>query len=135
MHNDGTIGEEASAFGERAVGDVKQATGAVTGNESLRREGQAQGNEGAARQSSNRVLTGMFRDRDSAEKAYNSAISRGYSKDDVNLLMSDQTRDTYFADGDDSAMGSKFVIDRFLSASDIYSKSVWRSFQGEYYLP
>ncbi len=107
MINDGTIGEEASAFGERAVGDVKQATGAITGNESLRSSGEAQANQGAARQSQNRVLTGMFRDRESAEGAYNSALSRGYSKDDVNLLMSDQTRDTYFADGDDSAMGSK----------------------------
>lgn len=107
MINDGTVGEETSAFGERVVGDVKQATGAVTGNESLRREGQSEANQGAARQSNNRVLTGMFRDRASAEGAYNSAISRGYSKDDVNLLMSDQTRDTYFADGDDSGLGSK----------------------------
>ena len=107
MINDGTVGEEASAFGERVTGDVKQATGAVTGNESLRTEGQAQANQGAARQSNNRVLTGMFRDRDSAEKAYNSAINRGYSKDDVNLLMSDKTRDTYFPAGDDSALGSK----------------------------
>ncbi len=107
MINDGTIGEEASAFGERAVGDVKQATGAVTGNESLRREGAGEANQGAARQSNNRVLTGMFRDRASAEGAYNSAISRGYSKDDVNLMMSDQTRDTYFADGDDTGLGSK----------------------------
>lgn len=107
MINDGTVGEEASGFGERVVGDVKQATGAVTGNESLRREGEMQGNQGAARQSNNRVLTGMFRDRDSAEKAYNSAISRGYTKDDVNLLMSDKTRDTYFADGADTELGSK----------------------------
>ena len=107
MINDGTVGEETSAFGERVVGDVKQATGAVTGNESLRREGQGEANQGAARQSNNRVLTGMFRDRASAEGAYNSAISRGYSKDDVNLMMSDQTRDTYFADGDDTGLGSK----------------------------
>lgn len=107
MHNDGTIGEEASAFGERVVGNVKDAAGAVTGDRSLEREGEMQAAEGNARQSNNRVLTGMFRDRDSAERAYNSALSRGYTKDDVNLLMSDQTRDTYFADGDDSAMGSK----------------------------
>lgn len=107
MINDGTIGEEASAFGERVSGDVKEAAGAVTGNDSLRNRGEAQANEGAARQSQNRVLTGMFRDRESAENAYNSAINRGYSKDDVNLLMSDQTRDKYFADGDDTALGSK----------------------------
>ena len=107
MINDGTVGEEASAFGERVAGDVKEATGVVTGNESLRSRGETQGNEGAARQANNRVLTGMFSDRDSAERAYNSAINRGYSKDDVNLMMSDQTRDKYFANDDDSALGSK----------------------------
>ncbi len=48
----------------------------------------------------------MFRDRDSAERAYNSAISRGYTHDDVNVLMSDKTRYTWFT-GDDSALGSK----------------------------
>ena len=106
MHNDGTVGEEASAFGERVVGNVKDATGAVTGDRALEREGEMEAAEGNARQENNRVLTGMFRDRDSAERAYNSALSRGYTKDDVNLLMSDKTRDTYFAD-DDSALGSK----------------------------
>jgi uncharacterized protein YjbJ (UPF0337 family) len=109
MNNEGsgTVGEEVSAFGERVAGNVKEAAGAVTGNESLENRGEAQANEGAARQSNNRVLTGMFRDRDSADRAYNSAISRGYTSDDVNLMMSDQTRDSWFADGDDSALGSK----------------------------
>jgi hypothetical protein len=53
------------------------------------------------------MLTGMFRDRDSADRAYNSAISRGYTKDEVNLMMSDQTRDSWFTGDDDSALGSK----------------------------
>lgn len=107
MNNDGTIGEEVSALGERAAGDVKEAAGAVTGNASLENRGSVQATEGAVRQSSNRVLTGMFNDRESADKAYNSAISRGYSKDDVNLMMSDQTRDSWFAGDDNSALGSK----------------------------
>ena len=47
------------------------------------------------------TMSGMFRDRSSAEKAYESLHSRGYSKDDVNLLMSDETRKTHF--GDDTA--------------------------------
>jgi len=51
-------------------------------------------------------LTGTFKDRESAESAYNSLASRGYTKDDVNLLMSDDTRSRHFAD-DDSALGSK----------------------------
>ncbi|NBB18332.1 hypothetical protein GVN20_03095 [Runella sp. CRIBMP] len=49
----------------------------------------------------NRHLTGMFRDRESAEKAYNSLTERGYTKDDVNLVMSDETRKKYFDKDDD----------------------------------
>ncbi len=55
------------------------------------------------------MLTGMFSDRDSAERAYNSLSSRGYSKDDVSVMMSDDTRKKYFADGDgpDTELGNK----------------------------
>ncbi len=42
------------------------------------------------------LLTGLFRDRDSAERAYQSLIDRGYSKDDVNIMMSDETRSRQF---------------------------------------
>ena len=45
------------------------------------------------------MVTGLFRDRDSAERAYNSVTTRGYSNDDVNLLMSDETRNKHFAHG------------------------------------
>jgi hypothetical protein len=55
-----------------------------------------------------RIMTGMFRDRESAERAYGSLTSRGYSKDDVNLIMSDDTRKKHFSDeGKDSALGDK----------------------------
>ena len=43
-------------------------------------------------------MTGMFRDRESAEKAYNSLHTRGYTKDDINLMMSDETRKKHFGD-------------------------------------
>jgi len=52
-------------------------------------------------------VTGTFRDRDSAERAYNSIGSRGYSQDDVNLLMSDDTRKRYFSDDAKTDLGSK----------------------------
>ena len=104
-----SIGEEVSAFGQRAKGDIKEATGTVTGNDSLRTEGAAESATGAARQKSNRMVTGLFRDRDSAERAYGSLSTRGYSKDDVNLLMSDETRKTHFSSDDaaDTELGSK----------------------------
>jgi len=53
-------------------------------------------------------MSGMFRDRSSAEKAYQSMHSRGYGKDDVNLLMSDETRKTHFGDNTpDTDLGDK----------------------------
>jgi uncharacterized protein YjbJ (UPF0337 family) len=104
-----SIGEEISAFGERTKGNVKEAAGTVTGDDSMRAEGAAESATGAARQRSNRMVTGLFRDRESAERAYGSLSTRGYSKDDVNLLMSDETRDRHFKSDDaaDTDLGSK----------------------------
>jgi len=42
------------------------------------------------------TMSGIFRDRESAERTYSSLHSRGYGKDDVNLLMSDETRKAHF---------------------------------------
>jgi hypothetical protein len=55
---------------------------------------------GTARQRENRMMTGLFKDRESAEGAYRSLSNRGYGKDDVNLLMSEDTRKKYFVEGD-----------------------------------
>jgi len=44
------------------------------------------------------TTSGIFRDRSSAEKAYQSLHDRGYHKDDVHLMMSDDTRDRHFGD-------------------------------------
>jgi hypothetical protein len=48
--------------------------------------------------SNRNMLTGMFSDRESAEKAYKSLHHKGYTKDDVNLVMSDETRKKHFSD-------------------------------------
>jgi hypothetical protein len=42
------------------------------------------------------MMTGMFRDRDSAERAYSCLQSRGYTDRDVSLLMSEETRNRHF---------------------------------------
>jgi hypothetical protein len=42
------------------------------------------------------MLTGMFFDRDSAEHAYNVLHERGYSKDDINVVMSEEARKKTF---------------------------------------
>lgn len=105
----GSVREEASALGDRVEGNLKDAYGSVTGNTSVEREGEMQANQGAARQANNQMLTGLFNDRESTDRAYSTIKSRGYNDDDINLMMSDQTRDSWFADNDaaDSDLGNK----------------------------
>ena len=56
------------------------------------------------------TTSGIFRDRSSAEKAYQSLHERGYHKDDVHLMMSDDTRKSQFNDeydADRTELGDK----------------------------
>jgi uncharacterized protein (TIGR02271 family) len=55
------------------------------------------------------IVTALFRDRQSAECAYQAVSSRGYDKDDVNVIMSDETRRSQYAEGvaGDTELGSK----------------------------
>jgi uncharacterized protein (TIGR02271 family) len=52
-----------------------------------------------ANRSNEAILTGIFRDRESAECAFKALSGRGYSKDDVNVMMSDETRDKHYGGG------------------------------------
>ena len=54
------------------------------------------------------MVTGLFSDRESAERAYGSLEKRGYGKDDVNLVMSDETRKKHFVvDNRETELGNK----------------------------
>jgi hypothetical protein len=54
------------------------------------------------------LVTGLFTDRESAERGYNALTERGYKPEDVNLAMSDETRKKYFAGtGQQTELGSK----------------------------
>ena len=44
------------------------------------------------------MVTGLFFDRDSAERAYRSILGRGYDEDEINLAMADETRRVLFPD-------------------------------------
>ena len=55
-YNKDSIGEEASALGQRAKGDVKEAAGAITGDRQRERSGAQEAAMGTARQKSNRAL-------------------------------------------------------------------------------
>ena len=58
-------------------------------------------------QSDNRpLLVGMFRDKDHAEAAYDELRSRGYTVQDINVVMSSTTRDKYYS-SDTNGLGNK----------------------------
>jgi len=63
----------------------------------------------APKEGRSRVVTGMFKDRESAERAYQSVTARGYNKDDVNLMMSEDTRKKHFSSDEhaDTELGNK----------------------------
>lgn len=46
------------------------------------------------------MLTGMFLDRENTEKAYKTLKEKGYTKDDINIVMSDETCKTHFSGND-----------------------------------
>jgi uncharacterized protein YjbJ (UPF0337 family) len=126
----GSVVEEASAFGQRVKGAVKDGAGAVTGNESLEREGERENAEGRKRQAQNEAIggggrpqssdstwsnknlvTGLYDTPDAAGKAYEDLTSRqGYKADDISVVMSDDTRKRHFGDvkpGQEFKEGSK----------------------------
>src|SRR5499433_138675 len=45
---------------------------------------------------SRKMMTCMFRDREAAERGYRCLTDRGYGKNDVSLLMSDEARNRHF---------------------------------------
>jgi uncharacterized protein YjbJ (UPF0337 family) len=122
-HPDDTVAEEASALGQRAKGAAKDGIGAMTGNQSLEREGERENAQGRARQGRNDVLeetdgvpgasvgnsnsgwsnkhlvTGLYDTPAAAGKAYQELTTRhGYKANDISVVMSDATRKRHFGD-------------------------------------
>jgi hypothetical protein len=54
------------------------------------------------------MLTGLFSDKDSSEKAYRSLIDRGYTEQEINVIMSDETRKNHYGgDAPATELGNK----------------------------
>lgn len=54
------------------------------------------------------LVTGMFTDRDSADRAYSSLRAKGYSDKEIHVIMSDDTRNKHFThEVDKTDLGSK----------------------------
>ena len=114
--HDDTISEEVAAFGQRVKGATKDAAGAITGNRSLEREGERENAQGRSRQATNNVMdetdgvrgatiassgyvTGLYDSPESASRAYQGLTStHGYKSDDIDVLMTDETRARHFGD-------------------------------------
>lgn len=54
--------------------------------------------KGQSTMTDRKAVAGLFHDRDSAENAYNSLHQRGYTKDDINVVMSEDTRKKHFGE-------------------------------------
>ena len=52
----------------------------------------------AAASGNSKMVTGLFRDSESVERAYEVVSQRDYGMADINVVMSDDTRRHYFSD-------------------------------------
>ncbi len=60
------------------------------------------------KKSNKQMVTGMFTDLESAESAYKALRDKGYTTDEINLIMSDETRKKHFStDLKNTEMGTK----------------------------
>ena len=67
-------------------------------------------NQGTSTSREPGMMTGLFNDRESTEGAYRSLRDRGYSDDEINVIMSDETRNKYYGEGynkGESEIGTK----------------------------
>ncbi len=120
--NDDTVAEEVSAFGQRVKGGAKDAVGDMIDDRGLEREGERENAQGRARQASNdvmdetdgvrgattnrsssysgdRYVTGLYSSPEAAGRAYQGLTSQhGYRSDDINVIMTDDTRRRHFGD-------------------------------------
>jgi len=127
QNNDDSIREELGGLGQEAKGHVKEGLGNLTGDRSLERSGERDQAIGDARAESNNVLdesdgvrggtlgaggasdyrdrykgrlvTGLYRTPDEAQRAYDDLTTRhGYRNEDVSVLMTDETRKRHYGD-------------------------------------
>ncbi|BCS32616.1 hypothetical protein TBR22_A18300 [Luteitalea sp. TBR-22] len=123
----GTVGEEVSATAQRVKGAAKDATGSLLGLDRMEREGEAENAMGRARQQSNDavgspstartsavtrpLVTGLYNTPEQASRAYDHlTTTHGYKADDIDVLMSDETRKRNFSGaepGKELEQGSK----------------------------
>jgi uncharacterized protein YjbJ (UPF0337 family) len=113
---DNPVGEEISAMGQRIKGAAKDAMGDVANDRSVEREGERENASGRARQAANDMrgepyVTGLYATPEEATRAYGDLTTKhGYRSDDIDVVMSDETRKRHFGDatpGTEFSQGTK----------------------------
>ncbi|MCL6261559.1 hypothetical protein M3O96_20835 [Aquiflexum sp. TKW24L] len=63
------------------------------------------------RSDGSKVLSGMFRDRECTDRAYNSLVDKGYGNNEINVVMTAETREKYYGDlSKDSEFGAEHTF-------------------------
>lgn len=125
---DDSLTEEAAALTQRAKGATKDVVGDMIDDEEMEAEGERENATGRARQASNKVteetdgvsgrtvtpsgyVTGLYSTPDAASRAYEGLTTKhGYRPDDINVVMSEETRRRHFGDvapGTELSQGTK----------------------------
>lgn len=89
---------------------VKNDSDKVTENTTTAEEYETQDQVPSSEYRKNQMLTGLFNDCESIDRAYKSLIARGYTDNDINIVMLDQTRDNHFANSESlTELGNKVL--------------------------
>lgn len=125
---DDSLTEEASALSQRAKGAAKDVVGDMIDDEEMEAEGERENAIGRARQAGNDVMkesdgvtgrsgaprgyvTGLYATPDAASRAYEGLTTKhGYKPDDINVVMTEDTRRRHFGDakpGTELSQGTK----------------------------
>ena len=113
---DDSLTEEASALGQRAKGAAKDVVGDMIDDEEMEAEGERENLAGRSRQGANKVteetdgvlgrtvtpsgyVTGLYSTPEDASRAYEGLTTKhGYKANDINVVMSEETRRRHFGD-------------------------------------
>jgi uncharacterized protein YjbJ (UPF0337 family) len=96
MNRDDNVVDDAARLGNKAKGAVKEGFGDLVGDAHLENEGRIERKTGVDvpdRPATSRLVTGLYRTPEDANRAYGELTSRhGYKPEDVGVLMTDETR-------------------------------------------
>ena len=65
------------------------------------------------------MVTGSFRDRESAERGYDAITARGYKSDDIHVMMTDDTRKRLFKHGKETKDGETKLGNKALEGAGV----------------